>query len=350
MAAGQTVVTRFAATVAAHAPRVALRGRRPDGSFEEVTFDRYADRACRVASGLAGLGVGPGDRVVLMLRNRPEFHVADMAVLLLGATPVSVYNSSAPAQLSHLVTHCGARVAVVENRFAATVSAAVAGGAPLDHVVVVTGPGADDPGRWFRAWGDLLDHPPVDLAEARTRTGPDDLATIIYTSGTTGRPKGVMISHANVCFTAESLVARYRRPEPGLRLVSYLPMAHIAERSTSHYLPAFLGYEVTCCPDITRLGEHLVATRPHFVFGVPRVWERIRTGVLTAAAEDPERAALLDMAVEASAPMAEARDRGQAPTPDQEQHAQVLEALVFAGLRERIGLGATILALTGAAP
>ncbi|MBV8296918.1 MAG: AMP-binding protein, partial [Acidimicrobiia bacterium] len=112
---GQTIAGEFAKTAARRADLTALRWRTPDGGWGELTWREYADRAARVAAGLAGLGVERGERVVLMLRNRPEFHVADIGTLLAGATPISIYNSSSPDQIQYLASHSDAVIAVVED-------------------------------------------------------------------------------------------------------------------------------------------------------------------------------------------------------------------------------------------
>src|SRR3954447_16543177 len=117
-----------------HPDTVALRSL----EGEAWTWREYADRAARFAGGLKALGVGRGDRVVMMLRNRLEFHVADLGALLLGATPISIYNSSSPDQISYLVSHCEAVVAITEGGdFAERVLAADA--PALHHVIVVGG-------------------------------------------------------------------------------------------------------------------------------------------------------------------------------------------------------------------
>src|SRR5918999_5330320 len=113
--AGQTVPSRFLTTVAEHPEQVALRWKTADGGWGELTYAEYADLVARATSGLRELGVGRGDRVVLMMRNRPEFHVVDLAVAMLGATPISIYNSSSPEQVQYLTAHCEASVAVAED-------------------------------------------------------------------------------------------------------------------------------------------------------------------------------------------------------------------------------------------
>jgi len=201
---GQTIPGEFARTVARRPDRTALRWRTADGGWGGWTWREYAERAARIAGGLASLGVEPGERVVLMLRNRPEFHVADMGILLAGATPISVYNSSSPDQIQYLASHSDAVVAVVEDvdlleRFLKVRSELPS----LRKLLVVDDPERRAPEDVVR-FDSLLEADAVDVDGAVAAVRPDDLATVIYTSGTTGPPKGVMLSHFNVCWTTEA--------------------------------------------------------------------------------------------------------------------------------------------------
>jgi long-chain acyl-CoA synthetase len=323
---GQTVPSRFLETVRARPDAVALRAR--DGeAWQETTFAEYAEDACRVAAGLGGLGVGRGDRVVLMVRNRPEFFVADMGALLVGATPISIYNSSAPEQVLYLAGHCEAKVAIVEDvdyleRFLKVRSELPS----LEHAVLMEDPegvAPDDVGSWEA----MLALDPVDIEAASAIVQPPDLATVIYTSGTTGPPKGVMLDHANICWTAESLrLTLAHVAAEGRRLVSYLPMAHIAERMTSYYQQALLGYEVTTCPEARDIASYLPQVRPEIMFAVPRIWEKVYAGVQAVIAADPEQKAAFERALEAG------------------------DEAVLRPVRELLGLDQVISAITGAAP
>ena len=347
--AGQTVVSLFADTAREHGDRAALRWRNPDDSWSETTWAGYADQAARVAGGLKGMGVRPGDRVVLMMRNRPEFHVADMAVLLCGATPISIYNSSAPEQVQYLVSHCEATVAIVEDggfleRFQKVRSELPA----LREIALIEatdGPGGDE----VTPWAQLLASTPVALDEAARVAKPEDLVTVIYTSGTTGPPKGVMLSHYNVCWTAESMIRLLGRDTIGFRAVSYLPMAHIAERMTSHYLGIGSAFEVTTCPEPTLLGQYLPEVRPQTMFGVPRIWEKINAGVCAAlsARDSLDR---FDEAVEAAKPIAQARAEGRELTAEEQGMWDFLDEVAFRQVRELVGLDQVRFAITGAAP
>ena len=350
--AGQTVATRFRDTVRAHGDRVALRCKDVTSSGEEgwieLTWDQYAEHACRLAAALAELGVVKGERVVLMMRNRIEFHVADVAVLLLGATPVSIYNSSAPEQVEYLARHCGAVAAIVEDVDFLERVLKVRDELPaLEHVVII-----NDDGRApsdVLHWHDLLQRDPVDLDAAASAAAPSDIATIIYTSGTTGPPKGVVLDHANVVWTVESLLRCWEEVPYFSRLVSYLPMAHIAERMVSHYQGIVGVFEVTTCPEPSQVASFLPQVKPEIMFAVPRVWEKIHAGVLALAGADPDQQAMLDAALPVGAREAEYRARGEAlPADLAEDFATAKPVLDFVlGL---LGLDQIKSAISGAAP
>jgi long-chain acyl-CoA synthetase len=348
---GQTVPTAFIRTVQDLPDQVALRWREDDGSWGEWTFRDYADRVAAAAAGLADLGVGRGSRVVLMLRNIPEFHVLDMATYFCGGTAVSIYNSSSPDQIQYLAGHCEALVGIAEDIGFLESFLKVREELPaLQHLGVLRDPGGLAPDDVF-TYDQLLERAaPVDLDEAAAVAQPEDLATIIYTSGTTGPPKGVMISHQNIAWTVESLKRCIAfETFSGKRLVSYLPMAHIAERMTSHYQQAFLGYEVTACPNPGDIAVYAREVRPQLMFGVPRVWEKLHAGVMGALAADPEKKAQFEGAVQAAKPLVEAIDWGRA-TDEQRATYEQLDAAAFANVRAMLGLDAVEAAITGAAP
>ena len=208
--AGRTVATRFLETAERRGDTAVLRWKQTDGRWAEQTLSEVADTTARLVTAFRRLGVAPGDRVVLMMRNRPEFHPIDLAVLFCGATPVSIYNSSAPDQIDYLVNHCGAKLAVVEDDgFVARFDAVRDRLPSLDQIVVVDESTATDDS--ILRYGELLTNEPADLAEAATAGTPDDLATIIYTSGTTGPPKGVMLSNYNVVWSLESISRLHTR-------------------------------------------------------------------------------------------------------------------------------------------
>ncbi|MDQ3146427.1 MAG: AMP-dependent synthetase/ligase [Actinomycetota bacterium] len=346
--AGQTVPALFLGTVRDHPDQVALRWKDGDG-WREWSFAELADEVARATTGLAHLGVGPGDRVVLMLRNIAEFHVADLAVLMRGGTPISIYNSSSPEQVRYLTAHSGAKVAVVEDigfleRFL-KVRAEVPS---IERMVILRDPDATAPDE-VDTWATLLDHNPTDLDEAARTVSPDELSTVIYTSGTTGPPKGVMITHENVCWTAESYMRLLDIEPLGYRAISYLPMAHIAERMSTHYLAMLNGYEVTCCPEPGQIGAYARDVRPQIMFGVPRVWEKIYSGVQGALAADADKKTKFDRAVQAAKPLALARAQRDL-SEEEASTLAFLDDAAFRPIRELVGLDQVEFAVSGAAP
>jgi len=350
MVEGRTVATEFLKTVALNGSKTALRWQGVDG-FETMTFDELADKAARAANGLRQLGVGPGDRVVMMMRNIPEFHWCDLAVLFLGATPVSIYNSSSPEQIEYLVGHCGAKAAILENEAFLNRFSEVRDQLPsLEDIVVLVAPSELPDG--VHGHELITDAEPLDLAEAAKIGRPEDLATVIYTSGTTGNPKGVMISNYNVQWTIEAAMVSYewtREEMAGKRVVSYLPMAHIAERVVSHYALTNIGVEVTTCPDPSLLTAHLGATKPNIVFGVPRVWEKVYGGLTAMIAADPEAAEKFNAAIETAIPLRDKAAWGTITDAEQTE-LDALDAENFALVRALLGLDEVEMAVTGAAP
>ncbi|QXC59724.1 AMP-dependent synthetase/ligase [Aquihabitans sp. G128] len=345
-ATGRTIAQAFLDVVEARGSDVALRGKEGD-AWRERTFAQYADEVARVAAGLRAQGVERGDRVVLMMRNMPEFHVLDVAALMIGATPISIYNSSAPDQIEYLVGHSGATVGIVED------DSFLARFEPVrDQLTSLRSLGVVQPGERAAdfTWDDLLANDPIDLAAAAADGSPDDLVTVIYTSGTTGPPKGVQITNANVLFVAEATRQLMAFDDAaGKRVVSYLPMAHIAERTVSHYSNLVLGYEVSCCPEPGKIAAYCAEVRPNVLFGVPRVWEKIHAGLVAALSADPEKAQQFDEAVEASRPIALRRSWGEATAEDDATWA-FLDEVAFTPVRALLGLDQLEVAVTGAAP
>ncbi len=346
---GQTVPHAFLKTVAEHGDLVALRWKNADDSWGESTYDEFADQVARTAAGLAAQGLGKGDRLMLMIRNMPEFHVLDTAALFVGATPVSIYNSSSPEQIEYLCNDAGATMAIVEDQGFYEAFSKVRQSMPALQKLGVIRTGGQDLGADF-TYDELMASEPVDLAEAANIASPDDLATLIYTSGTTGPSKGVMIDHANVCWTVECIKAAANLDSyAGKRIVSYLPMAHIAERMMSHYQTLFVGYEVTCCPDPTLFAAYANEVHPNIMFGVPRVWEKIYGGVQAALAMDPEKEKAVKDGVAAAGPIAEKITWGTA-TQEEIETYEFLDAVAFSTIRGLVGLDQLDFAVTGAAP
>ncbi len=313
----------FQNTAAALPHALALRS--PRGGIE-ITWAEYASRVERIAAGLDALGVGRGDTVGLMLANRPEFNLVDTAALHLGATPFSIYNTSAPEQITYLFSNAGNRVVICDEGFVPRVLEA-RGGTDVDQLICIDGSPAGttslDALEQQRRSG-------FDFDAAWRRVDGSDVLTLIYTSGTTGPPKGVELTHANMLGELRA-IADFVRIGPDDRAVSYLPSAHVADRLLSHYFSLAWGMQLTCLADPRQLTAALVDTRPTFFGGVPRIWEKLMAGLQAAGVGDPasmsdeaRRAALAKVGME----QVRASVCGAAPVP-----GEVLEFFMALGVR-----------------
>ncbi len=339
----ETMCARFQATVAEKPDVVALRTR---GDRVSISWRDYGERVRRLAAGLAGLGVRAGDSVAILLTNRPEFNLIDTAAMHLGAVPFSMYPTSAPDQLRYLLGDAGARVAVTETALLPLFWAGAAG-TSVDTIVLVDG---EADGTRTLAQLEAAARADFDFEAAWRAVSPASLLTIIYTSGTTGAPKGVELTHANMVFQIRAFQA-VRGVHDHARVISYLPHAHIADRMGTHYLAMTTGATVTACPDPRQLFEHVPEVRPTEFTGVPRVWEKLAAALRAKfAAEPPERRAAIHGAIEAALMKVRAEQAGQpVPAPLAEGVARA-EHMIFAPLRQALGLAETRAFFVGAAP
>jgi long-chain acyl-CoA synthetase len=319
-----TIAESFRITAEEHPDRVAVRTKDDEVS---LTWSELRDRVDALAGGLAELGVTRGDRVALMLANRPEFHIADLAVMTLGATPFSIYQTFSPEQIAYVVADSGARVALVESQYADRFP-------DIDHVLVL-----ED--GWPAVEG--FDAEPLWRA-----VGPEDVVTLIYTSGTTGPPKGVQLVHRNLMAATRSTEALIQFPE-GSKVISWLPAAHIAERMAHHYLPIVFAMTVTTCPNPREVVGYLPAVKPTWFFAVPRIWEKLKAGMEGFLLQG-EDAARNQAWLAGAARKVELEQAGEEVPADLARTVEEADRELFAGLRAMLGLDEAVSVNVGAAP
>jgi long-chain acyl-CoA synthetase len=278
-----TITQAFLRTATERPDEVAYRTR---GDEISITWSEARARVADLAGRLSGLGLGRGDTVALMLANRPEFQLTDLAVLMTGATPFSVYQTSPPNQITYIVGDAASRVMITEQAFLGKIVEARRELPGLETVVVIDG---EAPEGVLHI--DDLPAPaePLDLESAAAAVEPEDLLTLIYTSGTTGPPKGVEITHSGFFAYSAGLLDSVPNLKPGSHVISWLPNAHVAERDAHHYLPILCGMHVTCCPDGRQILDYLAEVRPSWFFSVPRIWEKLQTRAEALLADAPER-------------------------------------------------------------
>jgi long-subunit acyl-CoA synthetase (AMP-forming) len=316
-----------------------------------ITFGEYADRVKRLTGGFHALGVRRGDRVAFMLANRPEFHLLDTAVMHLGATPFSIYNTSSPEQIAYLLGDAGNRVMIVEAALLDRAREAMASAGQVEQLIVLDTTTDDSISMEQLESMDAGDD--FDFEGAWRAVDGDDVLTLIYTSGTTGPPKGVQLTHANElaqCRALDAATTEFRTA--GGSIVSFLPVAHIADRGLVHYGQMIFGHTITTCPEPTRVFEHVVDARPTRFGSVPRLWEKLKAALDAGIAAEPDegkRQAVLD-AIDLGVRKVRMEQAGE-PIPAEMAAAYgQAEQLIFAPIRERLGFDRCESYIIGAAP
>jgi long-chain acyl-CoA synthetase len=351
-----TVPERFLQAVAERGNRVAMRHKKR-GLWHAITWADYGRAAQEVACGLVSLGLEPGQAVAIIGNNRPEWLFCDMGAQLAGCLSVGVYATNPPEQCAYVLGHSQARVFFVEDEEQLDKALEVRGRLPhLERIVVM------DP----EGLGDFSDPQVMTLDELRTlgraawdpeglrarmqRLSEDDVAILLYTSGTTGPPKGAMLTHRNLLWTAEAL-GRANPLYPTDTSLSFLPLSHIAERMLSVYLPLVWGFVVHFAESLDTLFQNLQEVRPTILFAVPRLWEKLHAQLeLHMQDADFLKRTTYRLAVAVGRRYALRRLYGE-PVPAGLRIAHGLaEVLVLRPLRHRLGLDRVRFAVSGAAP
>src|SRR4051812_17772177 len=319
-----------------------------DGSFE-ISWGEYNDRVKRAAAGLASLGLKKGDTIALMVVNRPEFHIADAAAMHLGATPFSIYNTYTADQIAFLVEDAAPAIAVTEAQFLERLLEVQKRDNALEHIIVVDGD-APETGMTLEELEQKGDAD-FDFDAAMNVIDGDDVLTLIYTSGTTGNPKGVQITHANILGAVNSYMQIVDFPDGGA-IVSYLPMAHIAERVVSHYLPMVFGFTVTPIENPRDLAAALPQVHPTWFFAVPRIYEKLKSGLeaMLDNIEDDEAKKKIQGAFDLSLKRVDLIQAGEEVPKEMEEAWQKADDELFSNLRAGIGLDQVEACNVGAAP
>ena len=349
---GKTVCTIFADAAKKWADLPALRWKR-DGEWHSLDWKGYRAEVAAVTMALKGLGFGPGQFGLIMARNVPEHVIADLGIVHAGGAAISVYNTLAPEQVEYLANHSEASVAFVEDAAYLAKFLEIRSSTPkLVHLILIRGEAPEGVLSWESLVAEgraAYERDPAAFEAFARAVGPEDTVSLIYTSGTTGPPKGVVYSHNNVVWTLESA----RR---GLELgketsVSYLPLAHVAERFNSQWGGIYNGHEAYLCPDVAELLPYLLEAKPTAFVGVPRVWEKLMAGINAGLAAEPDetKRQMAQGAVAASMQAYRLKRDGQ-PVPAELTSVVERAQPLFMLLRSKIGLDRCHLAITSTAP
>lgn len=355
---GATLVEHFQRQLSTRADAPSLRFMGAGTRWVTITWGQFGAAARRIAAYLVDEGVGEQAHVAIWSANRPEWHIADMAVLSLRVRPVPIYLTLSAEQAGYVLGHSEAQVAVVENVALLDKIIEVRAQLPqLRRVVVIDGldqPRADG---FAIPWTQALHRGEAALARhgaeidrRAAAVSMDDIATLIYTSGTTGPPKAVMLTHTNIAAATRS-TAQFIEVGADDRTLSYLPLAHIAERMVSEFRSYVYGNVTYFAVSPDRLGEHLRDVRPTAFFGVPRIWEKMAASVRAQLDATPGvRGRLARWAVRVGERVSDVRHRGGQPGGLLALRHSLADRLVLGKLRVALGLDQAHILASGAAP
>ncbi len=352
---GNTLPGRLACWAEAHPQVVALREKEM-GLWKEVTWATYWRNVQAVAEQFAEWGLGQGDRIAILCGNRPEWLYADLGIQLLGGMSAGVYETNPADDVVYVVNHSQSRAIVCEDQEQVDkVLERLADMPQLEHILVVEPRGTlvySEPR--LSLWKDFLDQglARIDQLDPLARLAeldPQQPANIVYTSGTTGRPKGALLTH----HSALALVRNQAQDlgvSAGDCVLSYLPLCHVAEKIYTLFFALTEGTTVHFGESIETVREDLAEVAPTLFLGVPRIWEKMAATVQVKMLDaDPIKRWLFRRCLAIGESIAEQRLSGRL-SAGEKLKGWLVDRLVFAALRERLGLGRCRYAGSGAAP
>jgi long-chain acyl-CoA synthetase len=360
--AADTIIHRFLKQAEIRKDAPAYWVHAGDG-WASTSWGDYVKQVRQAARALLALGVGQKRTngssddaacVCILGFNRPEWCIMDLATMAVGGAPAGIYTTCSPPEVAYIVRHTDAKVVLAENAAQLEKIKKEKGSLPkLEKVVLFKGaPKIDDP--MVLSWEEFLEKgdetKDATLDEYIDALRPDQLATFIYTSGTTGPPKGVMLSHENLAWTAQCAIDMVETG-PNDVSISYLPLSHIAEQMFTLHVPCTAGSQVYFAQSIDKLADNLKEVQPTVFFGVPRIWEKFYAGVTAKMAlATGIKAKLAGWARETGSAVNDLRNRGLEPSGWLAMKYNFFNKKVYSKLKDAIGLGRARVCVSGAAP
>ena len=364
MARSDTLVHRLQGWAERTPDLAAIRGKR-DGEWVAHTWREYWEAVQETARGLMELGHEEGECVAIVGDNSPEWVIAQFGIMAARGVPAPIYTTNTDEQTAYIVTHARAKIAFCDGaRLEKYLRCLESGQMKVDHIVTLSDVGASDPrvmslealrerGRKAKslpARGGPRDSQAA-LEERLDAITTDETALLIYTSGTTGVPKAVTLEHGGMTSVADAVVANFPplAAPRAFRLVSYLPLCHVAEQLFTNFLHLATGGEVYFCPDLKQVKDYLVEARPTLFLGVPRVWEKFQAVLEARLAEATGIKASLARWARKTELTAFQREVSEG-RPVNTFSRRMANKLVLSKIKDKLGLDQLIAAATGAAP
>ncbi|HEY0593423.1 MAG TPA: AMP-binding protein [Thermoanaerobaculia bacterium] len=314
-----------------------------------ITWEEYHARARDLAAALIDLGLQTGRGVSILASDAPEWFIANQAAIAAGGIPTGHYVTNSPEQIRYVSAHSGSQIMIVDTEDQLRKVEQVRGDLPELRAIVVTKTAPRGEGVY--AWTDVLasgarSGSRDEVARRSAAQALDDVATLIYTSGTTGPPKAVMLTHRNIAWTAGAIVEHLGMRADD-RLVSYLPLSHIAEQIFSHHAPVQSGACTAFAHDVEILADTLRYIRPTLFLAVPRVWEKIQAKIEEIAAQSsPTKQSIAAWARRVGLEAGIARQEHRRPPFS----FRLADRLVFRKVHQKLGLDQARMCYTSAAP
>ncbi|MDX1415759.1 MAG: AMP-binding protein [Candidatus Promineifilaceae bacterium] len=318
-----------------------------------TSWQEYVGQVRQAARALMTLGVEPEGTVSILGFNRPEWSIVLLATMSVRGAGVGIYTTNSPQEVQYIVDHAESSIILLENEHQWNKINEVRDQLPhLRHAVMMRGVTIDDP--LVLSWEDFLakaDETEEDALDERIAgIEPEHLASLIYTSGTTGPPKGVMLSHDNLAYTSKTALDMFAIG-PNDRLVSYLPMSHIAEQMFTVHGGATAGFSVYYAESLDKLADNLREVQPTVLFGVPRIWERFYNGVTENLGQATgARAKIASWAMDIGRQVSALKNKGQEPSGLLALQYKLADRLVYSKVKPLLGLRDSHMAAVGAAP
>ncbi|PQB07174.1 long-chain fatty acid--CoA ligase [Polaribacter filamentus] len=251
-----------------------------NNNWQSISTEKFISEANKVSNSLLALGVQPNDKIAVITdSNNPNWHILDIGILQIGAQNVPLYATLSEKDNEYILNHSDAKYCFVSDDNLYQKVKSVASKTQLQNVFSLDEIHTDYSWSSFLKIGENEDRQSK-ITALKNAVKPEDLATIIYTSGTTGIPKGVMLSHKNIVFTVFKTAQKIDLKSGANRIISYLPICHIFERSASYYY-LYMGFEIYFAESIDKLGDTIQEVKPHYLAVVPRLLEKMFDKIVT---------------------------------------------------------------------